>query len=131
MSGAREALMELDTLLDFATPWSCDCIADKSAVHAAFEKARAALATPDWLPIPREVDTTRAPFDKNEWQFGWAGEPRVVTQGRWVRDEFAKKPKPYFDTSYGRIFGVHWMRANPPTHYRLLPAPPTENDDAQ
>lgn len=125
MSGTREALTELDALLDFGTPWSCDCIADKSAIHAAFEKARAALATPDWLPIPRDIDTTRAPFD-GEPVLVAVGDEQTVARycdGKWqltvgdVTEEYAEL--------YGEPPNPTWYQPLGP-----LPAPPTENDDA-
>ena len=88
----------------------------------AFAAAIAALALPDWLPIPAEVDTAKPPFDGESYE---AGSTQHSTVAIVYWDENARdKNHPWAindaDTAYHR----NW-----PTHYRPLPAPPKENPD--
>lgn len=45
--------------------------------------------------------------------------------GRFDKEEFAKKPKPYWLGYYSHWNGVRWMRLHKPTHWMPLPDAPT------
>lgn len=42
----------------------------------------------------------------------------------WNKCNYHKKPMPYWDYHNFSLYGVTWMRANQPTHWQPLPAPP-------
>ncbi|MCW5615863.1 MAG: hypothetical protein KIT32_12140 [Rhodocyclaceae bacterium] len=121
-----------------------DCLEDVAsgeggwAWEEVLNEARAAIATPDWLPIPREIDTTRAPFD-GELVDIWVSGPgaRRIADCRWAKPTHANWGDRYgcdrdlphqFVTPSGTAMD---RRNGKPTHYRPRPNPPTENDDAQ
>ena len=52
-----------------------------------------------------------------EW---WHPEP-----GSWDEQPYHKKPNPHWTAfKHEHLLGVHWMRANQPTHWMPIPAPP-------
>jgi hypothetical protein len=52
---------------------------------------------------------------------------RVVI-GEWDDDHFARKPRPYWESTTGRLIGKMWSRANQPTHWMPLPTVPKETE---
>ncbi len=52
------------------------------------------------------------------------GELRMYP-GEWDSDRYARTPRPYW-TSFivARLWGIRFMRANQPTHFRPRPQPP-------
>lgn len=67
----------------------------------------------NWQPIET------APKDRE--LLIWRGRPCIA---RWDDQRYHKTPRPFWN-DYG-VFGVVWMRDNPPTHWMPLPEPPTE-----
>lgn len=53
----------------------------------------------------------------------WGGKGHIGV-AKWNTDEYAKRPKPFWESSEGWI-GKTDDRAFPPSHWRPLPAPPT------
>ncbi len=51
------------------------------------------------------------------------GRPAV---GHWEKQGHHDRPRPYWTCSDEYIFGRNWMRANQPTHWQPLPAPPSQ-----
>jgi hypothetical protein len=47
-----------------------------------------------------------------------------VTIGKWSDDSYAKKPKPYWSTDWGMVFGKLAERNNQPKAWMPLPEPP-------
>lgn len=49
---------------------------------------------------------------------------RGVVRGSWRRDEYAKKPRPYWTHDRERLWGIRGTREDQPTHWQPLPKPP-------
>jgi hypothetical protein len=57
---------------------------------------------------------------------------RYWSVAHWEDDESARKaPRPYWRSERGYLFGVTWDRANQPTKWLPLPAPPVEPEDGR
>ena len=82
-----------------------------------------ATRAPDIVEAWQPIDT--APHDQEKVLL-WINDPRapVVTLGQWDDDRYAKKPRPYWRTDDERICGTLYRRANQPTYWQPLPAPP-------
>jgi len=68
-----------------------------------------------WMPIPQDVDVTKAPFDGKHvlvGHDGWTSEARylAVDGGWWLAQTYPT------DHEDGRVY---------PTHWQPLPAPPS------
>lgn len=73
-----------------------------------------------WQPI------SSAPLDQDILVFRpamWGGKGHIG-KAKWDADEYAKRPKPFWQSSEGWI-GNAQDRAFPPSHWRPLPDPPT------
>lgn len=70
----------------------------------------------EFAPKDREVDLLM-PLEA-------FGELRMYP-GEWDSDRYARTPRPYW-TSFivARLWGIRFMRANQPTHFRPRPQPP-------
>lgn len=75
-----------------------------------------------WMPIetaPKTGEEIQVAMPTN---YGWR-----IDIARWCLDKFSKKPRPYWVTN-------HWSdrtsydRAQQPTHWRPMPAPPAEGE---
>lgn len=74
------------------------------------------MRSEDWRPIesaPKDGTTVLLYFPD-----------RGSVCGSWDKDEYARKPAPYWSRDTERIFGVRETRANQPTHWMPLPEPP-------
>lgn len=52
----------------------------------------------------------------------------MFSVGEWDKNEFAKKPRPYWSCQLERIFGVQTIRDNQPTHWCELEKPEPKKD---
>ena len=71
----------------------------------------------NWQPI----DT--APKDGTDILLFRSG---AVHRGRWEKQRYHERPKPYWSDDLERGLGVIWCREHPPTHWMPLPEPPVE-----
>jgi len=76
-----------------------------------------------WQPI------SSAPLDQDILVFRpamWGGKGHIG-KAKWDADEYAKRPKPFWQSSEGWI-GNTQDRAFPPSHWRPLPDPPATTE---
>ena len=109
----RDALRQIEATV-YGRVDGCQIVIAKSREHERCgEIARAALALPDWLEIPTEIDTTKPPFDGARILGCVLGFIPLVAH--WSNKH-------------------RWWRSDPddmpynPTHYQLLPAAPEPTD---
>lgn len=77
----------------------------------------------DWQPIETAPRDRRILLLRPTADFDWA----KIIVGRFEDDRFATKPKPYWAHDLERLEGKRSTKANQPTHWMPLPAPPTES----
>jgi hypothetical protein len=118
MSRLREALQKaegylLNAQIDLET--GTKKATTIATLAGGLKMIRAALSEPDWLPIPKTVDTSKPPFDGRTYPTCRVGERGLnychyIADGEWV------------DQS-GRTTVTH-STFLPPTHFFMLPEPP-------
>lgn len=74
------------------------------------------MKTINWLPIET------APKDRDVLLYLGSGQCSV---GKFDHDGFARRPRPYWSTERGWLFGKLWQRENQPTHWAELTRPET------
>ena len=77
-----------------------------------------------WQPIETAPKGTDAIGDRIRIQlffpvWGWM-------YGYWETDQYAKKPRPYWNCDQASAFGSKRVRSNQPTHWMPIPPPPTK-----
>lgn len=72
-----------------------------------------------WQPIET------APKDGTRIMLFCSGKYGAVF-GHWNKDQYSKKPRPYWTNDKEQLWGVYDTRANQPTHWKPLPKPPKE-----
>lgn len=119
MSKLREALAQI-------ADDACICFAGARGDERCNRCIAAdALDEPEWFEIPREVDTTRAPFD-GETVLLWGRFADEPAPARWNGGEWAAMWDGCRVIESESDWGTDYRTFEAPSHWRPLPAPPTE-----
>ena len=76
----------------------------------------------EWLPI--SVAPRRAGQRLELWYPPTESSAGIATYGYWEPQKHNKRPVPYWHAEYLESFGVRWMQASQPTHWRYPPDGP-------